>query len=168
MGGYPTIKTCSRNGIEESPLGRCRKPRRRGKVTSRFLKCSFTVIYRFFSGAWHKSYRVALKKKTGIIQSITNECFFYYSDPIYLSFPSCSSPSLCLWASSFMIRATVSEAIRGTLTQLPASLSPPPAVTWMDRRCDWKRMVMPVKYLSMPHLAHGNCSQTCTDTIKCI
>lgn len=86
------------------------------------------VIYCFVTRAWLKSFSVALIfkkiKRVKIVQSITNEALLYLSfSPVYHPFPSCSLSSQCRRASSFIIRATLWEAIREKLTQLPASLS---------------------------------------------
>lgn len=78
-----TIKTWCWNGSEVNLL-LCTKLRWKwgGKVTSRFFKCCFTVIYCFLIGARHKSTGAALIKKARIIQSITNEPFLFFNAPL--------------------------------------------------------------------------------------
>lgn len=75
--------------------------------------------------------------------------FFWSSNPVYHPFPSCSLSSPSLRKSSFIIKATLWEAIREKLTQLPASLSrlqphqasPLPAVTRMAGHYDGNGLV---------------------------
>lgn len=67
---------------------------------------------------------VALIKKSKNHPILTNLTFYFLSSKLlYHPFPSCSLSLLCLRASFFIIRATLWEAIREKLTQLPASLS---------------------------------------------
>lgn len=130
--------------------------------------------YCFLTEAWHGSFTVpSLKQnKTRIIQSVTNEASFFFlpSNPVYHPFPSCSLSSLCLRASSFIIRATLWEAIRQTLTQLPAILSrlqphqasPLPAVTRMASHYDGSGLASCKIFIDAPLGPWELCTNTLT------
>lgn len=133
---------------------------------------SSNVVSLLFTAFWLKldtnHSELLWLKKARIIQSITNEALFFFM--VYHPFPSCSLSSLCLRASSFIIRATLWEAIREKLTQLPASLSrlqphqasPLPAVTRMASHYDGSGLASCKIFIDAPLGPWELCTNTLT------